>query len=561
MATDGDIDFSTYTREQLDSAVTRIDHQRYPINSAKLIDEYQRRKVAEKQAAALAKVSPVAVVPDHMLSTAKAFKVTFEPQSAFLNWLGPSRNDFHLIGSGSVRVDDALVCVHGRRFAYLVGIPVVAKDELGRQYVVNVEVQGRVVRFELRVPGEKVRGVTLWLDAQAEAQELAQLLPSERTADFTPQLKLHIEFEQALISQSPKTPMTYALLFACVFFYVGSVLVTNHPWAFDGTSLVHLGSDFGPYTTDGEWWRVVSSLFLHSGVIHLAFNMWALASFGPIVERLFGSISFLLIYLVAGIGGDLLGLALNPAINSVGASGAIFGLLGALLAAQVRNAGSIPINILRPLRNSSLIFTGFALLAGLLSSGVDNAAHIGGLAAGFVLGLLLSRPITGAPLQRSALVKRIGLAALASVLILAVGVAVAKSASKRLTGEGLYAATLHWFIPGEQAALQRWVDLGELGKAGKLNDEAYADAIDRTVLPFWQEADLRLERIDVPKSSGVYESLQLLQSVTSDRLDDYQAVQQALRHHDADAAARAMADLQHINETIDGRIKARSNKE
>src|SRR5580704_1995637 len=135
MATDGDIDFSTYTREQLDSAVARMDHERYPINSRKLIDEYQRRKAEEKKAAALE--TKTVVVPDHMLSVARAFEVKFEPRASFINWLGPSRNDFHLIGSGTVRVDDALICVKGRRFVYWLGMPVVNTDELGRRYVVN----------------------------------------------------------------------------------------------------------------------------------------------------------------------------------------------------------------------------------------------------------------------------------------------------------------------------------------------------------------------------------------------------------------------------------------
>ena len=154
MATDGDIDFSTYTREQLDSAVTRIDRERYPINAQRLITEYQRRRVAEKEAAAKAATSKTVMLPDRMLSVARAFDVMFEPSASFFYWLGPSRNDFHLMGSGTVRVDDALVRVGGRRFAYWVGIPVADTAELGRRYVVNVESQGCAVRFELRVPGE-----------------------------------------------------------------------------------------------------------------------------------------------------------------------------------------------------------------------------------------------------------------------------------------------------------------------------------------------------------------------------------------------------------------------
>ena len=169
MASDGDIDFSGYTREQLDNAVARMDHLRYPINSKNLITEYQRRREAERQAAEVAAKAVAVAPPDRMLSPPREFAVTFEPMASFLNWLGPSRNDFHLVGSGSIRVDDALVRVTGRRFRIFIGLPVIDTEELARQFVCNVECEGSVVRFELRVPGEEVQGVTLWLRDFKEA--------------------------------------------------------------------------------------------------------------------------------------------------------------------------------------------------------------------------------------------------------------------------------------------------------------------------------------------------------------------------------------------------------
>ena len=559
MATDGDINFATYTREQLDSAVSRMDHQRYPINSKNLITEYQKRRVAERQAADLAAKSETVVLPDHMLSAPKEFEVMFEPQASFLNWLGPSRNDFHLIGSGTIQVDQALVRVKGRRFSYWVGIPVIDTDQLGRQHVVNVEVQGRALRFELRVPAEKVRGITLWLKTAAEAKELSQLLPSERTPEFTPQLHQHVAFERSLIAQSPKTPVTYALLGLCVFVYVGTALGTYQWWDLTGPSLVLLGSNFGPYTAEGDWWRLLTSMFLHGGLIHLAFNMWALSSFGRVVERLFGSVSYALIYLVAGIAGSLGSVVWSPAVNSVGASGAIFGLLGALIAAQVRNDGSIPTSVLRPLRNSSLIFTSCALLAGLSSSEVDNAAHLGGVATGFALGLLLSRPITGIRLEKSAFFRRVGLAGIASIVLLGTGIAAAKSAVERLSGDALYAATVHWIDLGEDGALDRWHQLGALAKAGKWDGETYANRIEAEVIPFWREANERVVKINLPMTSENYESLQWLRSVTHDRVHAYQVIVQSLRQDDKNMSDQGLEELKDIQDRIDERVRARSS--
>jgi rhomboid protease GluP len=558
MATDGDIDFKVYTREQLDSAITRIDRQRYPVNARNLIAEYQRRRVAEQQAVELAAKAETVAPPDHMLSAPRPFAVTFESTANLSNWLGPSRNDFHLVGSGTIRVDDALVRVTGRRFGVFVGLPVIDNNELGRQYVVNVETQGPAVRFELRVPGERTCGVTVWLRNSTEAEALSGLLPVERTPDFTPQLKGHVEFEQSLIAQSPKTPVTYALLATCVLVYVGTALGTNHLFGFDGGSLISVGSNFGPYTSDGDWWRLLTSIFLHGGVIHLAFNMWALASFGPVVERLYGSVSYALIYLVAGIAGSLASVSWSPEINSVGASGAIFGLLGALIATQMRSDGSVPNSALRPLRNSSLIFTGCALGAGFMSTGVDNAAHLGGVATGFILGLALSRPITGMRLRTGDFLRRLGLAAATSVLLLGLGVSVAKHSSTRLTGEALYAATVHWFKPEVVSALQRYRELAALARASRWDEKTYANRIEREVIPFWSEADARLAKLDLPITSDSYESCQWWRSVTHDRLHAYQLTVQALRQNDNKVALEAREELQRIDDRIDERAKARS---
>lgn len=443
MATDGEIDFRKYTREQLDSAVSRMDHERFPINSRNLISEYQRRKVEEKAAAALAAATATPMVPDRMLSAAKAFQVKFQPSTVFVDWLEPSRNDFHLTGSGTVQVDDTVVKVRGRRASYMAGIPLRRTEELGRRYITNVEVQECVVRFELTVPGQKVRHLALWLKSPEEALELSRMLPMERTQDFVPRLKERVEFERLLIAQSAKTPVTWTLVGLCILVYAATALVSDEWLDLDGASLVSMGSDFGPYTTDGDWFRLFTCMFLHGGLLHILFNMWALASFGPLVERLFGSISYATIYLVAGIAASLASISWNPDVNSVGASGAIFGLLGALAAIQVHNDGSIPISVLKPLRRSSLIYIGVALLAGFESSEIDNAAHVGGLLAGYLLGYTLRRPLTGLSLETRAFTRRLGLAAMASCFLIVTGVLVAKQATARLTNEGQYNATLH----------------------------------------------------------------------------------------------------------------------
>jgi rhomboid protease GluP len=99
---------------------------------------------------------------------------------------------------------------------------------------------------------------------------------------------------------------------------------------------------------------------------------------GPLAERLYGSLNYLLIHLISGVTGSLVSLSWHPELNSAGASGAILGILGALLAAQLRSGESFPSNVVRPLRNSTPVILGWTLYAGFTTKGIDNAAHLGG---------------------------------------------------------------------------------------------------------------------------------------------------------------------------------------
>jgi rhomboid protease GluP len=161
----------------------------------------------------------------------------------------------------------------------------------------------------------------------------------------------------------------------------------------------------------GEWWRLFTAMFLHFGLIHLAFNMWVLWSLGQLTERLFGSAYFLVLYLFSGLCGSLGSLYWHPDVNSAGASGAIFGVMGGLFALMVKPATRIPPSIAVAQRNSALIFIAYNLFNGL-RPGIDNAAHIGGLLGGFAMGWALARPVDVEarqdPLPRLAVAAAIG---------------------------------------------------------------------------------------------------------------------------------------------------------
>lgn len=148
-----------------------------------------------------------------------------------------------------------------------------------------------------------------------------------------------------------------------------------------------------PYAVliDGQWYRLLTSAFLHFGFPHLVNNMVMLICLGSYLERALGKIKYIIFYLAAAVGSSLASLGImlytgNIAV-SAGASGAIFGIIGALLYMLIRNRGRFAdLTMMR-----FLLMIALSLYYGFSSTGVDNAAHVGGLVIGFVLGVILYR--------------------------------------------------------------------------------------------------------------------------------------------------------------------------
>ena len=142
------------------------------------------------------------------------------------------------------------------------------------------------------------------------------------------------------------------------------VMVAKGVPAFGPTAenVLRWGADYGPLTLHGQWWRMVASMFLHFGLIHLLFNMYVLFSIGLFIESLAGRGPFVVLYLVCGLGGSAASLAWHPSVVSAGASGAIFGLYGALLGFLVSHRGTIPAESLASLRKGAFTFIGYNLL-------------------------------------------------------------------------------------------------------------------------------------------------------------------------------------------------------
>jgi rhomboid protease GluP len=152
-----------------------------------------------------------------------------------------------------------------------------------------------------------------------------------------------------------------------------------------GEALFALGGKWAPSIREGEVWRLVTAGYLHGGLLHLAINCYALSSLGPLIEQSFGARRLLIIYTATGVVAFAASALLRPDVHSVGASGSLFGLLGfAAIYGRFRGGAAgraIADQLMR------WVIVGLMLV---LVPGIDTAAHVGGLAAGALLGLLLS---------------------------------------------------------------------------------------------------------------------------------------------------------------------------
>lgn len=184
-------------------------------------------------------------------------------------------------------------------------------------------------------------------------------------------------------------PVTRSLIGLNVLVFVLMLFGGAGFWHSPNTIQLAWGANFAPATADGQWWRLGSAMFLHFGAVHLGMNMLALWDGGKLVERMFGSARFLLIYLVSGIGGNLLSLVVqgNQAVSG-GASGAIFGIYGALLVYLWSARQQMQANEFRWLFWGALLFSALTIGMGYVIPGIDNSAHIGGFVTGLASAML-----------------------------------------------------------------------------------------------------------------------------------------------------------------------------
>jgi rhomboid protease GluP len=158
--------------------------------------------------------------------------------------------------------------------------------------------------------------------------------------------------------------------------------------------LMRFGGSWGPSSLGAQPWRLLTSVFVHAGIIHIGFNMWCLWDLGGLAERIFDRWVYFLVYLCCGVAGSLAASLFSYGGVTVGASGAIFGIAGALISALY--LGKLPVSkrAIESTVKSLVFFAGYNLLFGAIVPQISNSAHLGGFITGLALGAVMARTLT-----------------------------------------------------------------------------------------------------------------------------------------------------------------------
>jgi len=348
------------------------------------------------------------------------------------------------------------------------------------------------------------------------------------------------QFRAALFDRTPRAWVTTTIIAINVALFVAMVASGVSLSKPANAGLIAWGADYGPLTTGGQPWRLLTNTFIHIGVLHVILNMVGLWFLGTLIERLLGSLGFAVTYLLSGLCGSILSTWWNPLTVSAGASGAIFGIFGALVAYLLSHRGQIPREMLVSLRRFAISFMALNVAFGVKQKGIDVAAHLGGLGGGLVVGMFVGRPVgeTSSVARRRAL-----LAAL-------VGSATVGLVARALPRTFNPADELAAFQTVNDQTIATYNDGVKRLAGDTFRDEDLARLIDEQVLPPWRQFQRRLV---APERLGrAHEALwREIATYMKARELAWAQISNALRSHDAAAMAQANDALNATLDTLD----------
>lgn len=354
--------------------------------------------------------------------------------------------------------------------------------------------------------------------------EWPDLSPGESGTDA--RLKI---FNAELSATTPKIWLTPGLIGINAAVFIAMIATGVNFLTPSTQSLLLWGANYSALVTSGQWWRLFSCMFLHVGIIHIAFNMFVLWNIGKFMERLLGSYGFLVVYLISGLCGSVASIWWKPFQVSAGASGAIFGLYGALVGFMLRGTHTIPKDVSGKLIKNALVFVGYNIFFGITNPGIDMAAHIGGLSGGFLCGLALAQPLTNDGMANR---KSLNLRVLAGGIIFISITAIARPRTQDLQGR------LFSFFKLESQAVDTFNSAVKKAQSGSLGDNEFANIMDTQVLPPIKQAQISLESLNgLPSQQAEFVSK--LDTYVKSREQAWALFSEALHEHDLNKAKRA----------------------
>lgn len=292
------------------------------------------------------------------------------------------------------------------------------------------------------------------------------------------------EYFRTLLGLTPSTPVTVLIVAANLAIFGVMALVSGGLIAPQTDTLLSWGALYGPYVSEGQYWRLLTSVFLHFGAIHVGVNMWVLWDAGRFVERLVGNAGYLVLYLFSGLCGSLASAYFSPYSVCAGASGAVFGVFGGLMAFVVKQRHLMPPVLFQRLRKSMFSFLVLNLIIGVSVPFIGLAAHIGGLIGGFLAGFWLVHPVTPDGARGRFLHNAVLLLVAPPLLIVAT-----------LPLYGRFFDLDGWlknFSATERETMEQVRTAGQQFDAGELTSEQFSNVVQNQVIPRWYEALDRL---------------------------------------------------------------------
>lgn len=402
---------------------------------------------------------------------------------------------------GSIRVSDDRVTIQ-TFVSRLLGAVVESTLELRRADIYNVRVVGKIVLFDLvNGPGE-LEPVILRAHNKRQAAAIAAVMPDQMTPRYATENHQRLRFFEQITKRTPHLWSTWTILAVTSLVFVAmasngaGLLIAKSSYA-----IAH-GSNYGPYTLSGQWWRLLTAVFIHFGLFHFVVNMIVLVQTGRIAERLFGNARFMTIYLFAGLTGSLMSLLWRPGINSAGASGAIFGVLGALLAYVIRYSESIPRAVFLKHFRLTAVFILYNLYSGFTHRGIDNGAHVGGLIGGFMLACVLAPPLdtSGSHPKQRVFVFGSSIAVSCAVLGGLMWALLTLSTRTDRQEDIHFSEVLHQLGPTAERAAADMKTLGREPATPEARAE-YAHRIRTTILPEWNQLYKAVDDVQLPAGS------------------------------------------------------------